>query len=306
MAVVDPPPPKALKTLSAIFEQKVTGDVRGVALLEKGPRASPFLLVNVGGVLYAFDAQGAVGPVASSWKAGDAVVAVGDDAFDPASHVAHSPPLPKTLKCSSKTFSADASRMSAHCDDTSGDTVYVYDTRTGAQIGVFKEFQTAAPIRSGSITQSGNFVFWVARSEGRFEEIKSHVTGPSMSSHSVMSPDERLLFSTVDRNYFTDERSPASMLDPKHGTVVFSLPADVDTVFFSSSEHGRMFAAHHSRNWGDMSHATFPDHTWLTIHLGDAQAIAQIVGNPTEATFAHDESAVAVRFDGVIRVYSVR
>jgi hypothetical protein len=264
--------------------------------------------VNVGGALQAFDAQGVVSPVASSWKAGDALVAVGDDAFDPAAQVAHSPRLPKSLKCSSepKRFSADASRMSAHCDDASGDAVYVYDTHTGAQIGVFKEFQTAAPIRSGSITQSGNFVFWVARSEGRFEEITSHVTGPSMSSHSVMSSDERLLFSTVDRNYFTDERSPASMLDPKHGTVVFSLPADVDTVFFSFSARGRMFAAHHSRNWGDLSHATPDDHTWLTIHLGDALPIAQIVGNPKEATFAPDESAVAVRFDGVIRVYSVR
>ena len=92
-----------------------------------------------------------------------------------------------------RAFSYDASRMSTDCRDASGEeATYVYDTRTGAEIGVFKEFQTAAPVRSGTITASGNFVFWVSRATGAFAEIKTHVTGPNMSSHSVMSLDERL------------------------------------------------------------------------------------------------------------------
>jgi hypothetical protein len=37
------------------------------------------------------------------------------------------------------------------------------------------------------------------------------------------------------------------------------------------------------------NNATANDHTWLTIHLGP-QAIAQIVGNPTDATFSRDDS----------------
>jgi hypothetical protein len=298
----------SVRTLKPVFEQKVAGDLRGLAVLENGPHGSAVVLVNVAGALHAFDARGSVGPAPSTWKPGDALVAVGDDAFDPLAQIAHSPKLPKTVTCSrgspQRSFSADASRMSAHCEDGSGnDAVYVFDTRSGAQLGVFKEFHTAAPLRAGSITKSGNFVFWVARSEGAFEEIKSHVTGPAMSSHSVMSPDERMLFTTVDRTYFTDDHSPATILDPKRGSVIFTLPTDVDTVFFSGRQ---MFAAHHSHNWGDTAHATAVDHTSLTLHLGTPQVLSQIVGDPGEAVFAPDESVMAVRFGDVVRVYSVR
>ncbi len=297
------------KTLEVLFEQKLQGDVRGIAL--DGQR----LLVNVAlrgagsaGVLQVFDAHGPVMPSPVRSKPLARRMVVGDDAFDVVSQTRQTP-TPHGLTCSTKAFSADASRMS--CYDFAGnggqqDAVYVIDTETGTQLGVFKEFQTAAPIRSGTITESGNFIFWVARSAGAFEEIKSHVTGPMMSSHSVMAPDEHLVFTAPDRNWYVDDHSRANVIDPKNGRTVFTLPPDVDTVFFSPTS--RMMAARHSQRWGDMQHVSADNHTFLTLHAGSADVVAEVRGgDPQQAAFAADDGAMAVLLaNGVIRVYAVR
>jgi len=295
--------PPAATTLVALFEQKVSTNVGGFAL--DGQR----LLVNEAGKLHVYDAHGVVAPSASRWKQGDPVVPVGDEAFDIASQTAHSPSAPQG-ECGAKRFSADGSRMSVDC--ISDDAVYVFDTRTGARIGVFKEFQTAAPVRGGAITPSGNFVFWASRASGAFEEIKSHVTGPVMSSHSVMAPDEHAIFTTTDRNWIPGETSPASMINPKNGRMLFTLPIDVDTVFFSPS--GRYFAARHSPRWANVElngtgaapPGTLEEHASLTIHAQSADVFAKLP-SAFEAAFANDDSAVAVRFEsGVVRVYALR
>jgi hypothetical protein len=299
-ATTVPPPADPKVTLVLAFRQKVPGAVRGVAL-ERGR-----LYVNVAGALRVFDAHGPVARAPSSWKRGDPLVVVGDAAFDPVGLAPHAPAAPAGLSCDGRAFSWDASRMSVDCQGKTGDAVYVYDTRTGAEVGVYKEFQTAAPVRSGAITASGNFVFWVSRATGAFEEIKSHVTGPPMSSHSVMSRDESMVFTTVDRTWYTDDTSPARVIDPKNGRTLFSLGRDVDTVFFSPSS--RLLAARHSANWADLAHAAQHDRTSLTIHARSADVVARVPGDDAvEAAFSPDDAAVAVRAaDGVVSVYEIR
>jgi hypothetical protein len=284
--------------LQVLYERRVPGEVHGIAL--DGTR----LLANVGGKLQVFDEHGAVAPAVSRWKAGDPLVVVGDGAFDLASHVSHAPAVPKG--CEGRAFSQDASRMSAECETPDGaEVVMVFDVRTGRPIGTFKEFQTAAPVLGGTITTSGNFVFWAARASGGFEEIKSHVTGPTMSSHSVMSPDEQSLFTTVDRHWIPDDPSPARVLDPHDGSMRYELPVDVDDVTFSPDGH--LLAAHHSKNWADFEHASTTDRTSFTIHQGRPDVVATIPGEDAQlAAFSADDAHIAVRYtSGLVRVFAL-
>jgi hypothetical protein len=296
----DPPPvtpPSTQVGLHPLYEEKVSGDVRGIAL--DGAK----LLVNVSGKLLVYDAHG---PVAASKPTG-VVAVVGDETFDVGGQGALSPSLPKALQCEGKTFSLDGAKMSSSCRGPQGEEItIVFDGRTGAELGVYKEFQTAAPIRAGTITQSGNFIFWVARANGAFEEIKSHVTGPMMTSHSVMSPDEGAIFTAIDKHWYSEDRSPTKVLDPHDARVLFTLPVDVDTVFFSPSGH--LLAAHHSKNWGDIMHTSEKDTTTLTIHKMSADVLAAVPGDDAvEAAFSRDDAHFAARYaSGTVRVYSLR
>jgi hypothetical protein len=291
VARADPPP--VVERLSLLYERSVSGsgDVRGFAL------DGDHLLVNVGGTLAAWDGHG---PLAGDTSSRGRLVVVGDDAFDLGTQLARA--VPKHIGCEDKAFSLDATRMSANCRGAQGEqVVVVFDLGSGAEIGTYKELQTAAPIRAGAITQSGNFIRWVARANGAFEEIKSHVTGPMMSSH------ESLVFTTVDRQWYTDDKSPPQMLNPHDGRTLFTLMADVDTVFFSPSS--KLFAARHSKNWSDLMHGSQTDKTTLTLHRStSADVVATLPGDDAvEATFSRDDAHVAARHaSGAIRVYALR
>lgn len=173
--------------------------------------------------------------------------------------------VPKGYDCKGDSFSADASKVARNCVTKTDECVLVQDTRTGALIAKLAEFQTAAPVRSGTITDSGNFVFWASRASGAFEEISSKVTGPVMSSHSTMAPDERALFTVTDKDWMPDDRTPARMLDPKTGHAKYTLPWDVDRVFFSPD--GSRFAALHVK--GDAHEVSS-----VTVHRTDDGAVA--------------------------------
>jgi len=297
-----PPPPRADPhvTLTLAFEDRITWPSRGLAI--DGGR----LYVNVRGALQVFDRNGPVTSSSwpSSWHPGDPLVVVGDAAFDPIDFASHD----RTVRqgCEGRAFSYDATRMSTNCTTASSDgVVYVYDTRSGAELGAYQEFQTAAPIRSGAITSSGNFIFWQSRAAGAFEEIKSHVAGPMMSSHSVMSRDETMVFTTVDRTWYTDDRSPARVLDPKNGRTLFTLGRDVDTAVFSPSS--RLLAVHHSANWADLAHYRGGAPAFFTIHDRRGAELARVPGDDAVlAAFAPDDSAVAVELArGSVAVYSI-
>ncbi|HSQ67744.1 MAG TPA: hypothetical protein VLM85_31250 [Polyangiaceae bacterium] len=285
-------------------ERAITGDVRGLAF-QTVPELR--VAVNVGGALQVLDSS--LRPVqlpAHTWRPGDPLLVVGPDAFDAKGGARRDVPIPKSLTCQGRAFSADGSRMSVDCQDASGDeATHVFDVTTGAEIGVFAEFQTAAPVRSGTITQSGNFIFWASRATGAFEEIKSHVTGPVMSSHSVMSPDEHALFTTVDRNWYSSDTSPARMLDPKNGRELFTLPRDVETVVFSPSS--RTFAAVHSSRWGDMEHAAPTSRTWITIHsLLEPAALVRLPSEDVAlVAISPGDDRVAVYGGGTLRLYAL-
>jgi len=172
----------------------------------------------------------------------------------------------------------------------------VQDARTGAVIAELGEFQTAAPVRSAAIIDSGRFVFWWARASGAFEEIASKVTGPMTSSHSTMSPDERALFTVADKDWMPDDRTPARVLDPRNGSTRYTLPFDVDRVYFSPD--GARFAA---------VHLSVPERavTALTIHRTDDGAI---VGTLAErevelVAFSPDARALVVRGVGALKLY---
>jgi len=297
-------PPSSDPKLALAYSQKVDGDVRGIAL------ASRELYVNVGGALRAFDTHGPVASRRSTWRPGDPLLVVGDGAFDPVSLLSHAPSVPKNLTCESRAFSYGGARMSADCSDASGaEITYVYDTRTSALVGKYDEFHTAAPIRQGAITASGRFVFWSSRASGAFEEISSHVVGPEMSSRSTMSRDESMVFTTVDRRWYTDDRTPARVIDPHDGRTRFTLGTDVDAAWFSPSS--RLLAVRHSKNWADLEHATEHDVAFFTIHDATGALLARVAGSASdeavEAAFSPDDGAFAVRFaTGVISVYDVR
>jgi hypothetical protein len=245
------------------------------------------LYFDVKGTLGVVDAHGPVAP----GHAGDRRIAVGPDVFDPVSFAKHTPALPKGFECDAIAFSADVTRMSAYCHDAQGqDAVYVRDARSGAELGKFDDWHSAAPIRTGRITLSGNFVFWSARASGAFEEIKSHVTGPMMSSLSDMSADESMLFTTPNKNWYTDDTTPAKILNPKNGRVIYELTNDIDGVTFPPS--GPLFAVHHKTST-----------EWVTVHAS-ATDFARL--DATRVVFGRDGKTLAAFFaNGIARVYSI-
>ena len=196
--------------------------------------------------------------------------------------------VPKGYDCSADSFSADASKVARNCVTKTEEFVLVQDTRTGAVVAKLAEFQTAAPVRSGRITDSGNFVFWSSRASGAFEEIKSKVTGPTMSSHSTMAPDERALFTVADKNWMPDDRTPAQVLDPRTGRAKYLLPWEYDSVFFSPD--GARFAAFHIDP---------DDHSVIavTIHRTDDGAVTATLAQARaqQIAFSPDAHAVIVR-----------
>ncbi len=295
------PPPKR-HTLAGVWSATYKGNARGMAIAGKR------LYVNIDKKLHVFEDGRDVSSTPHAWKAGDALVVVGDGLFDPISFEDHTPKTPKGLDCQTIGFSADGARMSAYCFEpkTGTDAVHVYDARTSAEIAKLGEFRTAAPIRSGVITASGNFVFWTARASGAFEEIKSRVTGPVMSSHSEMSPTEDMLFTTPDKNWLTDDHTPGQMINPKNARVLFSFDKDdVTGVRFSPS--GRYFAALHSSLWKDIAKAQPPGDAWITIHAGEAASFGRSSCDSTEdAAFSSDDALVAIRCSSDIDVFEIR
>jgi hypothetical protein len=246
------------------------------------------LYFDVKGTLQVVDAHGPVAP----GRSGDRRIAVGPDLFDPVSFAKHTPPLPKGFECDEIAFSADVTRMSAYCHDAQGqDAVYVYDARNGAQLAKFDDWHSAAPIRTGRITLSGNFIFWSARASGAFEEIKSRVTGPMMSSLSDMSADESMLFTTPNKNWYTDDTTPAKILNPKNGRVIYELTNDIDGVTFPPA--GPLFAVHHKTTKGE----------WVTVH-SSATSFARL--EATRIVFGRDGKTLAAFFpNGIVRVHSI-
>jgi hypothetical protein len=288
---LSPPPPKHPLTLEKIYETKPPADFSGVAL--DGRK----LLFDVKGALQAVDEHG---PVAAG-PASARRVAVGPDVFDPSSFAKHTPAIPKGLECDGVAYSLDVTRMSAYCHDAKGqDAVYLYDARSGAELGRFDEWHSAAPIRSGAITESGNFIFWSARASGSFQEIKSRVIGPMMSSLSSMSPDETMLFTTPNKQWYTDDTTPAKILDPKNGRVLYELGNDVTSVTFAPK--GGLFAEHHSTLWHDMN-SSKSDVETMTVHE-TATDFVQVDG--TRVVFGQDGTTLAALSKDVVRVFLIK
>lgn len=230
---------------------------------------------------------------------GPASAASGDAAIDVATAARIVVGAPKGYDCSSSgdAFSADASRVSRNCVAKDEELVIVQDTRTGAVVAKLTEFETAAPVRGGTITDSGNFVFWVARASGAFEQIKSKVTGPGMSSHSTMSPDDAVIFTVPDKNWITEDTTPAKVLDSKNGRARYELPYDVDRVSFSAD--GARFAA---------VRVSVDDRrvTAVTLHrTEDGVVIGNIPDREIEIlTFSPSGHELVVRGAGTLKLYA--
>lgn len=283
------PAPKKALALVPIFETHV----QSTDLAIEGHR---LFAADAKGELRVIDEHGYVAPGPPSTRR----IAVGRFLYDPSSFANHTPALPKGRECDDVAYSADGLRMSAYCRETNGDAVYVYDTRNGGELPPLTEFQTAAPVRSGSITRSGNFVFWSSRASGAFEEIKTHVTGPAMSSISVMSADETMLFTTVDKRWYTDDASPARILDPKNARVIWTLDNDVDRATLSDT--GGLFALHHSKRWLDQRYDK-RDEAWFTVHASPTDFVRL---DALEVFFARDGKTLAALFPSdLVRVYAI-
>jgi hypothetical protein len=288
-ASVTTPAPKRALALVPLWEAKAPIGTGGIAL-DRGR-----LLFDVGGELHVANEHGAVAPGPPSARR----VVVGTDIFDPSSFARHTPPLPKNLECDAMAFTLDATRMSLHCHDPKGDdAVYLYDARNGAELGRFDEFRSAAPVRTGSITDSGSFIFWSARASGAFEDIKSRVVGPPTSSISIMSPDESMLFTTPNKQWYTDDTTPAKILDPKNGHVIYELTNDVTSVTFAP--RGGVFAVHHSSRWRDMDFEK-PDIESITVH---ATATDFVNVDATSVVFGEDGRTLAT-ISNVVRVFAI-
>jgi len=286
-----PPPPKRALALRLLWEAKLPADV--VAAAFDGKRL--FFGTKTG--VQVVDEHG---PVAAGPPSARRIV-LGAELVDASSFARHPPALPKGQECQGVTYTADASRFSVYCQDTTKgeDAVYVYDAHNGAELGRFDEWHSAAPIRAGAITPSGNFVFWYARGSGSFQEIKSRVVGPMMSSMSQMSPDETMLFTTPNKYWYTEDNTPAKILDPKNGHVIYELDRDVTSVVFA--RRGGLFAAHHSSHWRDMN-PDKPDVESITVHAS-ARDFAKL--DAAIAMFGDDGTTVAAVSDDAVRVYAI-
>jgi hypothetical protein len=220
----------------------------------------------------------------------------GDAAIDLADATRVVIAVPAGYDCGEASFSADAARLSRNCSTKDEENfVFVQDARTGATIAELRELVTAAPVRAGEITDSGNFVFWTSRASGAFEEIKSKVIGPTMSSHSAMSPDERFVFTVSDKGWMPDDRTPAQMIDPKNGQTRYTLPFDIDRVHFSPDS--RRFAAVHLN---EERHVTA-----VTLHRTDDGAVLGQLGDREVEliVFSPDAKELLVRGGGVLKLY---
>jgi hypothetical protein len=258
-----------------------------------------------GGQLYRFEpatlAKIDVRPLETVPKLGAAAIVLrgtqlGDAAIDLANVARIVVAVPPGYDCGEASFSADAARLSRNCSTKSEEhLVLVQDARTGAVIAELRELQTAAPVRAGEITDSGNFVFWWARASGAFEEIKSKVIGPTLSSHSMMSPDERAVFTVSDKDWMPDDRTPARVIDPKTGQTRYTLPFDIDRVFFSPDS--RRFAAVHL---GEDRNVTA-----VTLHRTDDGAeVGRLGDREVElVVFSPDGKELLVRGGGALKLY---
>ena len=257
--------------------------------------------VVVDGKLVLYDAKthdSTVGPPGGAVPPDGPMLVIGAHAFVPSSGAEV---LFGVGSCSEKSFSQDGSRISAYCPTGGKDAVVVYDAHTLRTIGTFTEFQSAAPVRTGSITASGNFIFWQARASGAFEEIKSHVTGPMISSHSVMSPDERFIFTAPDRNWQTDAEATGELIDPKHGRPLMAIPGDVESGTFSPSS--RMLAVFRTKR---TDAALVP--LAVTLHATDHDGVLATLPTAlvTSVAFSPDDTRLAaVTSAGALQLYTL-
>lgn len=264
------------------------------------------ILFAVGGKLHRYDAktlaeQEARPITAKPRLEGPAIVLRGREGGDAAIELAAAARIevaaPAGYECEGRAFSADASWQSRTCvvKDQDG-VVVVQDTRTGKVIAELIELVTAAPVRSGEITETGRFVFWSSRASGAFEEIATKVIGPVLSSHSVMSPDERVVFTVSDKNWMPDDRTLAQVIDPKTGRTLYTLPFDIDRVDFSPNS--QRFAAIHRGEDREISE--------VTLHrTGDGSAAGKLGDRDVEiVAFSPDARSFVVRGAGALRLYT--
>lgn len=292
-APVDVAPP--VSTLSFVAETSLANlSNEGLAFTPDGTRVA----VMVRRSLLLFDtatlAPVSVPHAANITKAPGPLLVVGAHAFDPTTWAELVIAQPAGLECGI-SFSANGARMAAYCQGAGKDGVRVIDTRTGALLGTLGEFQTAAPVRVGEITASGNFVFWSARASGAFEEISSKVTGPVTSSRTSMSPDERWLFTTPDRGWV---QGPAvgTLIDAKNGKTVLAFAGDVTSGAFSPSS--KRLAVYHG--------VEPYSRDWVTIHAVDhSDPIAKLPDHDViDVAFSLDDQQLAVTTNaGKLRLY---
>jgi hypothetical protein len=230
-------------------------------------------------------------------------------------------PVPAGFDCA-PWFSADGRRASAtcfeiHASDGSKDGAWVFDTTTGSVIARVPMRDTSY-ITDGSdgapaafITSSGRFLQWGWHGSGSFQEISSRTYGPPVSARSTISPDESLLFTTVDhtvlshnKQFFVQEndRTGGAMLDPKNGRKRYEMPYDVFEVSFSPTS--RVFAATH---WIWVDHdgppVRIPEPSEVTVQTSsDGAQLARIPGVES-AVFAPDDSRLAALGERVVRFY---
>ncbi len=231
-------------------------------------------------------------------KATSPLLAVGSLAFDPSTGEVLQITPPKGFTCETTGYSKDIARVSMYCGAAGKDGTLVIDTHTGVLVGNYREFQTAAPVRTGTITASGNFVFWQSRASGAFEEVSSHVTGPTISSHATMSPDERFLFAAPDRDWLTEAPAVGDLINAKTGKTVLTFTQDVDSGVFSPSS--RLIAVVHAKT----PHAQ----QWVSVHSVDHEA--PLVKLPDQdvlnVAFSFDDTRIAITTAShKLRVYRI-
>jgi hypothetical protein len=297
-----PPPPPSGPTLAGTAPIAAVDEVYGPAFSRDGAA----VLLATAGQLYRFDARTLAKidarPLGTAPRLGAEAVVLhrgegSDLAVDVAAAARIDVAVPQGYECGDPSFSADASRLARNCTTTSEQLAIVQDARTGATIAkLVPQLASAAPVREGEIIDSGNFVFWRARADGAFQEIKSKVTGPMFSSHSTMSPDERALFTVVDKDWYPDDRSPARMLDPRNGSTRYTLPYDIDRVYFSPDS--QRFAAVHL---SDEERAV----TSITLHRTDDGAVVGKLDEHAAAlvAFSPDARALALRGESTLKLY---
>lgn len=292
-----PAPPAAAFKRAASFSLPAGTGVLGPAFTTDGKQ----LVFAVAGKLHRLDGEKLTAidarVVGKAPRVTGTPIVLQGAAFDVATAARFVLPVPKGYTCEGDSFSADGSKVAWNCNTPQKEFVLVQDARTGATVAELDEFQTAAPVRGGEITASGNFVFWSARASGAFEEIKSKVTGPVVSSHSTMAPDERALFTVNDRNWMPDDRTPAKVLDPKTGRTKYVLSWDIERVDFSP-DSSRFAALHAPKDDRRITH--------VTVHrTDDGEKLADLPIEDAElVAFTPDARAFVVRAKGSLTLWT--